>query len=257
MKRLHPLDMESDACCWTCNKPFAKRQMLYQHFSTVQHQINCRKLQQGEIPEIEENSIETQHSTRNTENKEKSAYRRRLFERPIRMHLYVRKPVSTLRSSPAIIPLEATMPQADPRTDPKVIFLDLIEIEIEIEDTMKIIGDPLKEDKTDVELKIEVRRTPPRRECEDNTETTKIQKQNTSRSEILPTQSETALSEDPDIDTAKECSLNISYCFLLYLTHFGHYSNFTNKAVPIPKLLKICISLVIPIICILKPNFHI
>ena len=54
MKRIHPLDMESDARCWTCNKPFTKRQMLYQHFSTVQHQINCKKSHQGEMPEEEE-----------------------------------------------------------------------------------------------------------------------------------------------------------------------------------------------------------
>ena len=63
MKRLHPLDMESDACCWTCNKPFTKRQLLYQHFSTVQHQINCKKLQEGEIPKIK--------TRRNTANRKK------------------------------------------------------------------------------------------------------------------------------------------------------------------------------------------
>ena len=156
MKRLHPLDMESNACCWTCNKPFTKRQLLYQHFSTVQHQINCKKLQEGEIPEIEEKPEEIKPIRRNTENKGKTAYRRRLMERPIRIHPYVRKPISTLRSSPAIIPLEATMPQADPRTDPKVSFLDLIEIEAEIEDTSRLTGDTLKEDKTDEELTIQV-----------------------------------------------------------------------------------------------------
>ena len=85
MKRLHPLDMESDACCWTCNKPFTKRQLLYQHFSTVQHQINCKKLQEGEIPENEEKSEETKSIRRITGNKEKTAYRRRLMKRPIRI----------------------------------------------------------------------------------------------------------------------------------------------------------------------------
>ena len=43
MKRLHPLDMESDARCWTCNKPFTKRQLLYQHFSTVQQSYRGEK----------------------------------------------------------------------------------------------------------------------------------------------------------------------------------------------------------------------
>ena len=122
MKRLHPLDMESDARCWTCNKPFTKRQLLYQHFSTVQHQINCKKLKEGEIPENEEKPEEIKPIGRITGHKEKTAYRRRLMERPIRIHPYVRKPISSLRSSPAIIPLEATVPQADPRTDPKVSF---------------------------------------------------------------------------------------------------------------------------------------
>ena len=129
MKRLHPLDMESDARCWTCNKPFTRRQLLYQHFSTVQHQINCKKLHEGEIPEIEEKPEEIKPIRRNIGNEGKTAYRRRLMERPIRIHPYVRKPISNLRSTPAIIPLEATMPQADPRTDPKVSFLEMIEIE--------------------------------------------------------------------------------------------------------------------------------
>ena len=209
MKRLHPLDIESDACYWTCNKPFTKRQMLYQHFSTVQHQINCRKLQQGEIPKIEEKSKEMQHIGRNTENNGKSAYRRRLMERPIRTHPYVRKPVSTLRSSPAIIPLEATMPQADPRTDSKVSFLDLIDIESEIDETVKTIGDTLKEDKIDVQSKIEVGKILQSEESEDNTETSEIQKQNTSRSGILPAQLNTTPCNDPDMNTTKECILKV------------------------------------------------
>ena len=181
MKRLHPLDMESDACCWTCNRPFTKRQLLYQHFSTVQHQINCKKLQEGEIPKIEEKPEEIQPIRRNTGNKGKTAYRRRLMERPIRIHPYVRKPISTLRSSPAIIPLHA-MPQADPRTDPKVSFLDLIEIEAEIEDTSRPTKDTLQEAKTEEESKIEVEEDSRTTEHEDNPETPQIQKQNTSRS---------------------------------------------------------------------------
>ena len=75
------------------------------------------------------------------------------MERPIRIHPYVRKPIATLRSTSAIIPLEAIMPQADPRTDPKVSFLDLIEIEAEIEDTSRSTRDTLKEAKTEEELK--------------------------------------------------------------------------------------------------------
>ena len=204
MKRLHPLDMESDARCWTCNKPFTKRQLLYQHFSTVQHQINCKKLQEGEIPEIEEKPEEIQPIERNTGNKGKTAYRRRLMERPIRIYPYVRKPISTLRSSPAIIPLEATMPQADPRTDPKVSFLDLIEIEAEIEDTSRSTKDTLKEAKTEEELKTEVEEDSQTTKHKDNPETPQIQKQNTSRSELLQAKSTTPQSNDKDMNTAKK-----------------------------------------------------
>ena len=63
------------------------------------------------LSEEEEKSKEVQPIGRNSENKGKSAYRRRLMERPIRIHPYVRKPVSSLRSAPATIPLEATMLQ--------------------------------------------------------------------------------------------------------------------------------------------------
>ena len=203
MKRLHPLDMESDARCWTCNKPFTKRQLLYQHFSTVQHQINCKKLQEGETPKIEEKSEEIRPIGRNTENKGKSAYRRRLMERPIRLHPYEKKPISTLRSTPAIIPLEATMPQADPRTDPKVSFLDLVDIEAEIEDTFKITENTLKEDKTDVEAKIQVEEDSQKKENEDNPETPQIQIQNTFRSRILQVQSTTPQRNYPDMNVTK------------------------------------------------------
>ena len=43
------------------------------------------------------------------------------------------KPLYSLRSIPAIIPLEPTCPQADPRNDPKVTFMDLVEDEKEVE----------------------------------------------------------------------------------------------------------------------------
>ena len=199
MKRLHPFDMESDACCWTYNKPFTKRQLLYQHFSTVQHQINCKKLQEGEIPKIEIQPIK-----RSTGNKGKTGYRRRLMERPIRIHPYVRKPISTFRSTPAIIPLKATMPQADPRTDPKVSFLDLIEIEAEIEDSSRSTRDIRKEAKTEEESKKEVEEEPQTTKHEDNPDTPQIQKQNTSRSEPPQVKPTTPQSNDPDTETDKD-----------------------------------------------------
>ena len=128
MKRMHPLDMESDARCWTCNKAFTRRQLLYQHYSTVLHQLNCKKHTEGEIPEKEEKLIESPHSGRSTLKQAKS-YRKQLMERSVRFQPYKKKPLCSLRSTPAIIPLEPTCPQADPRTDPKVTFMDLVEEE--------------------------------------------------------------------------------------------------------------------------------
>ena len=116
MKRIHPLDMDSDARCWTCNKAFTRRQLLYQHYSTVLHQLNCKKHNEGEIPEKEEKSIESAHSSRSTLKQAKS-YRKQLMERSVRFQPYKKKPLCSLRSTPAIIPLEPTCPQADPRTE--------------------------------------------------------------------------------------------------------------------------------------------
>ena len=96
------------------------------------------------------------------------------------------------------------MPQADPRTDPKVSFLNLIEIEAEIEDSVIITEDTLKEDKTDAELKIQVEEDSQTKENEDNPETLQIQKQKISRSGILQAQSTTPQSNDPDINTTKK-----------------------------------------------------
>ena len=123
------------------------------------------------------------------------------MERPIRIHPYVRKPISNLRSSPAIIPLEATILQADPRTDPKVSFLDLIDIEAEIGITTRSTSE---DSKSGEESKIDVKKDCPITECEDNPETPQIQKLNISRSEILPAQPTTPQRTDPDINTTIE-----------------------------------------------------
>ena len=201
MKRMHPPDMDSDARCWTCNMPFTKRQMLYQHFSTVQHQINCKKFHQGEMPE--EKPEEKKPIGRNSGLKRKSAYRRRLMERPIRAHPYVRKQISSLRSTPAIIPLEATLPQADPRTDPKVSFLDLIELEEEINGDIKATKETCNEElQSKIEVKIQEFE-----EIEDNPETSQIQKHPRSRPDTAQAQAVQATETtptNPDMNTAKE-----------------------------------------------------
>ena len=154
MKRMHPLDFHSDARCWTCNQAFTKRQLLYQHYSTVLHQLNCKKHNEGEIPEKEEKLIESAHSGRSTLKQAKS-YRKQLMERSVRFQPYKKKPLCSLRSTPAIIPLEPTCPQADPRTDPKVTFMDLVEDEeIHIDPPQSIkVSNTAEEQKLDGILK--------------------------------------------------------------------------------------------------------
>ena len=151
MKRMYPLDMESDARCWTCNKAFTKRQLLYQHYSTVLHQLNCKKYNEGEIPEKEEKLKESPHSGRSTLKQAKS-YRKQLMERTLRFQPYMKKPLCSLRITPAIIPLEPTCPQADPRTDPKVTFMDLVEEEAE---TPEKSPQSIEEKNTTEEAKLE------------------------------------------------------------------------------------------------------
>ena len=62
MHRKHPLDLDSDVHCWTHNKPFTKRQLLYQHYETVLHQLNYKKLNEGEKP-VEEQKSSTSEET--------------------------------------------------------------------------------------------------------------------------------------------------------------------------------------------------
>ena len=158
------------------------------------------------MPEEEEKAKKMQPIGRNSGINRKSAYRRRLMERPIRIHPYDRKPVSSLRSTPAIIPLKATIPQADPRTDPKVSFLDLIEIEAEIKEDVKTTKKTCKEE---LQSKIEVRKIEQFEETEDNPETPQIQKQPRSRPENLQVQATENILNNPDMNTVKECPLKM------------------------------------------------
>ena len=44
MKKIHPLDLTSGLSCYTCNKTFTKRDLIENHFKTVKHQLECKKL---------------------------------------------------------------------------------------------------------------------------------------------------------------------------------------------------------------------
>ena len=118
--KIHPLDLDSDVHCWTCNKPFTKRQLLYHHYETVLHQLNCKKLNEGEIPVEEKNTQEDIIMKR--------PYQARLFERRIKQVPYRKTDRKYLGKNPAIILLEATVKLQDLRGAPKVSFLDVCDL---------------------------------------------------------------------------------------------------------------------------------
>ena len=124
MHRIHPLDVTSGLHRFTCNKAFTRREVLHQHYQTVRHQINCKKLQE---PEIEDKSEKPPSNIR--EAIQKRPYRNQLMERiqPERKKIQ-KTPVIYLRTEPAIIPLESTVAQSDPRKPLNVSFIDLVDI---------------------------------------------------------------------------------------------------------------------------------
>ena len=48
MIRIHPLDSPSGLTCYTCNKLFTNRDLIENHYKTVRHQLECKKLRQME-----------------------------------------------------------------------------------------------------------------------------------------------------------------------------------------------------------------
>ena len=130
MNRLHPLDVKSGLHCFTCNKGFTKREVLHQHYQTVRHQINCKKLQE---PEVEDKSENPPSNIREAiqqckQPTRKRPYRSLLMERmPPKMMKIQKTPVKYLRTEPAIIPLESIVAQSDPRKALNVSFTDLVD----------------------------------------------------------------------------------------------------------------------------------
>ena len=66
MKKKHVLDTDSDLHCFTYKKVFTKRDLIDNHYKTVAHQLECKKLKLEEV--------------KMTKIKEDLEYRRRLFE---------------------------------------------------------------------------------------------------------------------------------------------------------------------------------
>ena len=99
MQKIHPLDLTSGLSCYTCNKTFTKRDLIENHFKTVKHQLECKKL-------LEEEKREQNCQT----------YRKLLMK----MDNFKTRPISVKtwdlnRKTPLNIPLDSTSKLEDPR----------------------------------------------------------------------------------------------------------------------------------------------
>ena len=130
MNRKHPLDGPSGLHCYTCNKAFTKQEILYQHYSTVRHQINCKNLLKDESEEKSEKPTSIREIIQQIKKpSRKRSYRSQLMERiQPEVKKPKRTPVKYLRKDPAIIPLEPTVKQSDPRRALDINLLDLVDL---------------------------------------------------------------------------------------------------------------------------------
>ena len=48
IQKMHPLDVDSGLSCFTCNKTFSKRDLIENHFKTVKHQLECKRLMESD-----------------------------------------------------------------------------------------------------------------------------------------------------------------------------------------------------------------
>ena len=103
MNKIHPLDSPSGLSCYTCNKLFTNRDLIENHYKTVRHQLECKKLRQME--EVEKTTPEA----------EIKQYRRSLFK-----ITHFKAPEYRRRSwkfeETRNIPLESQETLPDPRT---------------------------------------------------------------------------------------------------------------------------------------------
>ena len=141
--RKHSLEKPSGLECWTCRKQFSQEELLNQHYKTVLHQINCRKVQTEEMSEMPPKTItEIIQEHRECKRKTPQNQRLRLYERPVPSSIQPKRrklktPTRYLRKDPAIIPSDTVIPQADLRTEPIMSWLDLTEEVKEDEDEEK------------------------------------------------------------------------------------------------------------------------
>ena len=101
MKKKHPLDLPSGLHCFTCNKSFTNRDIQMNHFKTVAHQLECKRLKQEE--EVEMTKIE-----------EELSYRKKLLEmNNFKYRPYTRRQWE--REDTVLIPLQNSEILQDPR----------------------------------------------------------------------------------------------------------------------------------------------
>ena len=99
MQKCHPLDLTSGSSCYTCNKTFTKRDLIENHFKTVRHQLECKKL------------MEEDKGEQNCQN-----YRKMLMK----MNNFMTRPYTERnwnfnKKTPVKIPLESESDLPDPR----------------------------------------------------------------------------------------------------------------------------------------------
>ena len=101
MNKMHPLDTPSGLTCYTCQKIFTQRDLIENHFKTVKHKLECRKLQKMDLVEM-------------TDVQEEDNYRKRLFKRNnFTVKPYIRRDWNFKETKE--IPLENRFPVTDPR----------------------------------------------------------------------------------------------------------------------------------------------
>ena len=52
IQKMHQLDVDSGLSCFSCNKMFSKRDLIENHFKTVKHQLECKRLLESDKVEM-------------------------------------------------------------------------------------------------------------------------------------------------------------------------------------------------------------
>ena len=67
INRKTSLEQPNGLECWTCRKQFSKEELLNQHYKTVLHKINCRRVQNEEMSEMPIKTIPDYQEAQGTE----------------------------------------------------------------------------------------------------------------------------------------------------------------------------------------------